>query len=78
MGLRNTDITNAHGLVIHGFRPFIYSILCAFGAILKDFGEQARLVVSVHPRVTRSVQKSFKIAPKALLNPNVIGIRIRE
>ena len=36
-GLRNTDITNAHGLVIHGFRPFIYLILCAFGTDLKGF-----------------------------------------
>ena len=36
-GLRNTDITGAHGLVIHGFLLFIYLILCAFGTDLKGF-----------------------------------------
>ena len=81
---------SGHGSKEHGYhrctrighsrilRPIILGFKSAFGAILKDFGEQARLVVSVHPRVTRSVQKSFKIAPKALLNPNVIGLKIRE
>ena len=36
-GLRNTDITNAHGLVIHGFLFFIYLILCAYGTDFKGF-----------------------------------------
>ena len=59
-GLRNTDITGAHGLVIHGFFPLYIWFYVPSARILKDFGEQARLVACVHPRVTRSVQNPLK------------------
>ena len=77
-GLRNTDITGAHGLVIHGFLLFKYLILCAFGTDFKGFWRASSPRCLRSPTSDAQRPKSFKIAPKALLNPNVIGIRIRE
>ena len=65
-GLRNTDITNAHGWVIHGsFIPIILGFKSAFGAILKDFGRYASLVGERKQRGELARQNPFKSVPKA-------------
>ena len=85
-GQRNTDITNAHGLVFHGYWPVLNWDLCACGADFKGFGEQARLVALCHLHSHRirlsllgeagrfSVQNPLKSAPQAHKIQN-LGLR---